>query len=84
MTKIDISFKCVLTKKDYTIVRQENIITDKDNLIVGIYETKSFGFIVCCNRENITLDYTKFAATKKQAEKIYSEMIIEIKKDLER
>ena len=81
---IPISFVCKLKPENYEIIKQENIIHPEDNLITGIYKTDGFGFIVCCNRNDKTLDYTKFAATEEKANSFYNEMIEEIKKDLER
>lgn len=81
---VKLSFICKLNSENYEIIKQENIIDKNDHLIIGIYKTKYFGFIICCNRGNETLYYTKFAATKEGAEILYKDMIEEIKRDLEK
>lgn len=80
--EVDIKVLIKLCPGQYEVIRQENIIDDTDNLVVGIYYHKEFKYIICCHRGNNILDYTKFAHSEEQAQKQYIQMIEEIKKDL--
>ena len=83
--QIPITIRLPVKPEHYQIILQENIIADNDNLIMGIYKfllRKEKIYIICCNRKNNTLEYTRFAGTQKLAYIKYEEMIKEIEKDL--
>jgi hypothetical protein len=70
-----------------TIIQQGEIESETDPLVVGIYKMKIFctdTYIVCCNRGDTTLDYTKLCATEELAQNKYIEMINEIQIDQNR
>lgn len=81
---LTISFRCTLQSANYTILKQENVVADNDNLITGIYFNEYFRYIICCHRDEKILDYTRFSHSEEHAQKLYKEMIQEIQKDLER
>ncbi len=82
--KVDIKFPCILKYGEYRILKQENIVAEDDDLIAGIYFHQHFRYIICCHRKNNTLNYTRFADSEFRAQRLYKEMIQEIKRDLER
>lgn len=82
---IIITVKLKVKPAHYVIIKQEKITHEKDELIVGIYQfilLKEETYIICCNRKDKTLDYTKYAANQETALFLYKEMIKEIEKDL--
>jgi len=89
MIEVSLSIKIDFKKEDYQKIKQIEIKENGDHLVIGIYKPDIFKqdfYIVACNRieGGRTLDYTRFAASEDQADKMLIDLFNEVKKDLYR
>ena len=85
--EIPIKISLPIKPHQYNMILQETLTAENDEVIVGIYQfllLREETYIICCNRGNETLDYTRFAGSQKRAYVMYEEMVHEIEKDLKR